>query len=406
MSLMSRSSMTNDGSWREQFLAIDSLLMQTRQYWQILPFSYLALPWLENQTLNQALSTLSLQDIDEIDVNNKQLRQFVGSLINVDLDIIDDLQDFSMPAVDVSPHFSAGIKGRKWAQIQQFSALIPPQNSPILEWCAGKGHLGRLLSHQQARNVLSLEWQSQLCEQGNALANKHQVPQRVEQVDVFTSDVENLIESRYHAVALHACGDLHVRLLKLGTQQKLSRLSLAPCCYHLIQSQSYVPLSTLGLQSRLSLSKQDLSLSMQQSVVSSAREQQHRMTEVSWRLAFDLIQRDVRNINEYLPLPSIKQSMLTGSFATFCGWAAAQKNIVLPDDLDYNAYELSGGERFLIIRQIEVVTHAFRQLLERWLLLDRVLFLKEHHYDVSLFNFCASSMTPRNAMIQAIKKPT
>lgn len=406
MSLMRKSLMTNDSSWREQFLAIDSLLMQTRQYWQILPFSYLALPWLENQKLNQALSMLSLQDIDEIDINNKQLRQFVGSLINVDLDIIDDLPDLAISAADVSPHFSAGIKGRKWAQIQQFAALIPPQSSPILEWCAGKGHLGRLLAHQQVRNVLSLEWQSQLCEQGNALANKHQVSQRVEQVDVFASDVENLVESKYHAVALHACGDLHVRLLKLGVQQEVSRLSLAPCCYHLIQTQRYVPLSKFGLQSHLSLSKQDLSLSMQQSVVSGAREQRHRITEVSWRLAFDLVQREIRNIDEYLPLPSIKQSMLAGSFSAFCVWAAAQKNLALPGNLDYDAYELSGRERFLITRRIEVVTHAFRQLLERWLLLDRVLFLKEYNYDVSLFNFCAPSMTPRNAMIQAIKKPT
>jgi len=406
MSLMRKSLMTNDSSWREQFLAIDSLLMQTRQYWQILPFSYLALPWLENQKLNQALSMLSLQDIDEIDINNKQLRQFVGSLINVDLDIIDDLPDLAISAAAVSPHFSAGIKGRKWAQIQQFAAFIPPQSSPILEWCAGKGHLGRLLAHQQVRNVLSLEWQSQLCEQGNALANKHQVSQRVEQVDVFASDVENLVESKYHAVALHACGDLHVRLLKLGVQQEVSRLSLAPCCYHLIQTQRYVPLSKFGLQSHLSLSKQDLSLSMQQSVVSGAREQRHRITEVSWRLAFDLVQREVRNIDEYLPLPSIKQSMLAGSFSAFCVWAAAQKNLALPGNLDYDAYELSGRERFLITRRIEVVTHAFRQLLERWLLLDRVLFLKEYNYDVSLFNFCAPSMTPRNAMIQAIKKPT
>jgi len=398
--------MSNDVDWNTQFQSLDTLLMKTRQYWQILPFSYLALPWQENYKLNQALSSLSLHDIDELDGDDKKLRQFVSSLIGIELDIIDNLPECHEPISDVSPHFSTGIKGRKWAQIQRFAALIPLEKSPILEWCAGKGHLGRLLSHQQSRNVLSLEWQSQLCEQGNALAHKHQVPQRVEQVDVFASNAQDLIEPTFHAVALHACGDLHVRLLKLGAQKALSRLSLAPCCYHLIQTPNYVPLSKLGVQSNLSLSKQDLSLSMQQSVISSARDQRHRITEVSWRLAFDLIQRDVRNINEYMTLPSIKQSILTGSFTEFCAWAADQKNIVLPENLDYEDYELNGRERLLVTRRIEVVTHAFRQLLERWLLLDRVLYLKEHGYDVSLFNFCAPSMTPRNAMIQAIKKPT
>lgn len=165
-------------------------------------------------------------------------------------------------------------------------------------------------------------------------------------------------------------------------------------------------MSGLALSSGLLLSKQDLSLSMQQSVVSGYREQRHRITEVSWRLAFDLIQREIRGVNEYMSLPSIKQSLLTGSFSAFCTWAAQQKKITLPDNLAYERYELNGRERFLTIRRIEIVTHAFRQLLERWLLLDRVLFLKENNYDVSLFNFCSSSVTPRNAMIQAIKKPT
>ncbi len=398
--------MSNDADWNAQFQSLDTLLMKTRQYWQILPFSYLALPWQENHKLNQALSSLSLHDIDELDGDDKKLRQFLSSLINLELDIIDNLPDIHQPIEDVSPHFNTGIKGRKWAQIQQFAALIPLEKSPILEWCAGKGHLGRLLSHQQSRNVVSLEWQPTLCEQGNTLARKHQVSQHVEQVDVFSAEAEDLLAPKHHAVALHACGDLHVRLLKLGAYQKVSRLSLAPCCYHLIQTNNYNPMSGSALSSDLLLSKQDLSLSMQQSVVSGSREKRHRITEVSWRLAFDLIQREVRGVNEYMSLPSIKQSLLTGSFSAFCNWAAQQKKITLPDNLAYERYELNGRERFLTIRRIEVVTHAFRQLIERWLLLDRVLFLKENNYDVSLFNFCSSSVTPRNAMIQAIKKPT
>ncbi|MCG7532607.1 SAM-dependent methyltransferase [Psychrobium sp. MM17-31] len=395
----------NRGDWREQFKAIDSLLTQTRQYWQILPFSFVNLPWSDNRELIQALDMLSLDDIDKLDSDDHALRQFLSPLIGESLDIITDLPVKPSTSADVAPHFNAGIKGRKWSQIQHFSSFIKPENSPILEWCAGKGHLGRLVAKTQQRDVLSLEWQKSLCEQGNVLAKKHDVSQQVVEADVFDNQVKQHVKSCQHAIALHACGDLHTQLLKVGSEKALERVSIAPCCYHLIKAPHYQALSSVAAESSLKLSKLDLSLSMQQSVVSATREQRHRYTEVCWRLAFDVLQRQIRNVDEYLPLPSIKQSILTGSFEAFCQWAAAQKNLLLPQDVDFNRLEAQGFARFIVNRKIEVVTHAFRQLLERWLLLDRVLYLEEQGYEVALFNFCESSITPRNAMIQGIKKP-
>lgn len=406
VSQMTNNSLKNSrGNWREQFKVIDSLLTQTRQYWQILPFSFVNLPWHDNRELTQALDVLSLDDIDRLDSDDHALRQFISPLIGESLDIISDLPVGDSSTADVPSHFSAGIKGRKWSQIQHFSSFIKPESSPILEWCAGKGHLGRLVAKTQQREVLSLEWQKSLCEQGNVLAKKHDVSQQMVEADVFDKQVKQHVKSCQHAIALHACGDLHTRLLELGSEQALERVSIAPCCYHLIKAVHYQALSSVAAESNLKLSKLDLSLSMQQSVVSATREQRHRYTEVRWRLAFDILQRQIRGIDEYLPLPSIKQSILTDSFEAFCQWAAVQKNLDLPKDVDFKRLEAKGSDRFIVNRKIEVVTHAFRQLLERWLLLDRVLYLEEQGYEVALFNFCESSITPRNAMIQGVKKP-
>ncbi|MGB0833374.1 MAG: methyltransferase [Psychrobium sp.] len=403
---MTNSSLKNNrGDWREQFKAIDSLLTQTRQYWQILPFSFVNLPWSDNRELIQALDMLSLDDIDKLDSDDHALRQFLSPLIGESLDIISHLPVKPSTIADVAPHFNAGIKGRKWSQIQHFSSFIKSENSPILEWCAGKGHLGRLVAKTQQRDVLSLEWQKSLCDQGNVLAKKHDVSQQVVEADVFDNQVKQHVKPYQHAIALHACGDLHTQLLQIGSEKALERVSIAPCCYHLIKASHYQALSSAAAASELRLNKLDLSLSMQQSIVSATREQRHRYTEVSWRLAFDILQRQIRGVDEYLPLPSIKQSILTGSFEVFCHWAAEQKNLALPRDIDFKCLEAQGSARFIVNRKIEVVTHAFRQLLERWLLLDRVLYLEEQGYEVALFNFCESSVTPRNAMIQGIKKP-
>ena len=60
--------------------------------------------------------------------------------------------------------------GRKQGQIEAFTGCLPPHQGPYLEWCAGKGHLGRLVSLHRGAEILSLEWQGALCEDGRRLA--------------------------------------------------------------------------------------------------------------------------------------------------------------------------------------------------------------------------------------------
>jgi hypothetical protein len=43
----------------------------------------------------------------------------------------------------------------------------------------------------------------------------------------------------------------------------------------------------------------------------------------------------------------------------------------------------------------------FQPYLERWLLLDRAVFLQEQGYEVSLKAFCERELTPRNTLINA-----
>jgi hypothetical protein len=398
--------MVNDNCWSDHFDQINSLLVKTRQYWQILPFEHLDTPWLSNPQLYNALSYLTSEDIVKLECSDKKLRQFLEPLISLQLDIIDDLPIKKLPIKDVPAHFKAGIKGRKWSQIASFEALLAQNSSPVIEWCAGKGHLGRLIGLNSGNEVTSLEWQSSLCQQGRALALKHSVNQSFIEADVFNIDASLLLQSSHHAVALHACGELHCALLKHAAKQRVSMLSFAPCCYHLISTTHYEPLSTLAKNSSLRLSRQDLSLSMQQTVIATKRERNHRVIEVSWRLGFDLLQRELRKEDCYLSLPSIKQSLLSGTFKDFCRWACHVKNLTFNECLSLDSFESRGYERQRLNLRIEVVTHAFRQLLERWLLLDRVLFLQENGYNVALFNFCESEITPRNAMVQATKKPT
>jgi hypothetical protein len=431
--------------YHHSFNALDSLLDALKPLWQLVAFECDHLPW--QQAFPQLAQQVWLLDDAEIDSLDASQQQLVETLLPC---LISDIKQSQLPQADeligqlsllvitsatssntpidtqsVSgrdqqnnnrqnndlAHFSAHIKGRKWQQITAFANQVDRQcqpklpRLPILEWCAGKGHLGRLMAKLQQVEVTSLEWQASLCEQGHVFAKQWQIPQTFICADAFTpiESSKPLLLIDQHAIALHACGDLHVRLLQLAASAGTQAISISPCCYHLIQHSHYQPLSALAKASALKLSKHDLQLPLQQSVIAGTKKQRLRNQEVLWRLGFDSLQRDIRGINGYLPVPTIKKSQLSGNFNDFCLWAANKKGLCLPNEVNWGHYLHRGIERQRLTKRIDLVAHLFRRALEHWLLHDRVCFLQEQGYQVTLSEFCANSVTPRNALIQAIK---
>lgn len=446
----------NKGRLAAQFIQLDKLLEQSRALWQVRAFEAKSLPWqaqfptlattlwalddavldaldAEQSALVDALSPALKQDLAALGVEwdlalltSSIAELAMGSDICADIDSDDIDSDHIETAADsatdttTSPqiefaelaHFSAHIKGRKWEQITAFVQHLPDAGLPVLEWCAGKGHLGRLIAKARGVDVLSLEWQAALCEEGQAFADKWQLSQRFICADAFaitdnasvdTVNHANPFRALQQAVALHACGDLHVRLLQLAAQAGTQAVAISPCCYHLIQANQYQGLSTLAQNSGLQLTRHDLQLPLQQSVIANPKQQALRHQEIAWRLGFDALQRHCRGIDAYLPLPAVKQSQLSGSFADFCQWAAAQKTVNLAANIDFDAWLEIGKQRQRLTRRIDLAAHLFRRVLELWLILDRCCFLQESGYRVSVGEFCANSVTPRNALILAQK---
>ncbi|WP_133182863.1 methyltransferase [Shewanella decolorationis] len=437
----------NKGRLAAQFIQLDKLLEQGSALWQVRAFEAKTLPWqAQFPTLATTLWALDDAVLDALDAEQSALVDALSPALKQDLAALglewdlalltlsiaelslgsdiasdigpdigsDDIETATSPSIDLTEmaHFSAHIKGRKWEQITAFVQHLPDAGLPVLEWCAGKGHLGRLIAKARGVDVLSLEWQAMLCEEGQAFADKWQLSQRFICVDAFaiedkadenTADQTNPFCAQQQAVALHACGDLHVRLLQLAAAAGTQALAISPCCYHLIQANQYQGLSTLAQQSGLTLTRHDLQLPLQQSVIANPKQQALRHQEIAWRLGFDALQRHCRGIDAYLPLPAVKQSQLSGSFADFCQWAAAQKAVTLDADCDFDVWLEIGKQRQRLTRRIDLAAHLFRRALELWLILDRCCFLQESGYRVTLREFCANSVTPRNALILAQK---
>lgn len=415
--------LTEQQDFKTQFARLDTFLYQSRDLWQLRAFHCDDLPWKETfPTLARCVWNLDDVELERIDISAQQLLETLLPALEYDCQQAQLHWDSELLTSMLIPlsssikakgdllsandesHFSAHIKGRKWQQIVAFTQSLPSDSSfPVLEWCAGKGHLGRLIAKANNVPVTSVEWQAPLCDAGDVFAQKWGLSQHFMCADAFKEGAQ-YIKQQQLAVALHACGDLHVTLLQLATQAKIRQLAISPCCYHLIQDEVYHALSKQGKVSPLQLSRQDLQLPLQQSVIANDKHNAYRLKEVAWRLGFDVLQKNIRNVATYLPVPSVKQSQLNGAFSDFCVWAATSKGVELPSGIDFDAFLDKGFERQRLTRRIDLVSHLFRALLERWLLLDRVCFLQEAGYKVSLSRFCEPQTTPRNAFIFASKQ--
>ncbi|WP_336332293.1 methyltransferase [Pseudomonas putida] len=385
-----------------RFQVLDQFLIEHQQLWKPRPFTTLQLDWeTTHPELAAHLRQCSLTDA-EADNTAAQLPAPFPQLAQQaqQLSALGSLPETDLPAA--AHRLEVAVPGRKWQQIEAFASHLAFRDQPRhwLDWCSGKGHLGRRLL-QSGQQLTCLEYDAELVTAGQALSAHHHLQAQHVHQDVMATDSARHLDGDKSVVALHACGDLHVRLVQLASQQGCRQLAVAPCCYNRTAAQQYQALSTAAQASSLQLSLDDLGLPLSETVTAGARVRRQRDTSMARRLGFDLLQRQQRRADEYLPTPSLPVAWLEKPFEHYCRDLAELKQLPLHGNPDWAALEAAGWQRLAEVRNLERVRNLFRRPLELWLVLDRALFLEERGYDVRLGLFCDYPLTPRNLLILA-----
>lgn len=395
-------------STEPRFSRLTSLLVEWQSFWRPAPFMQRSPPWQQRfPELTERLLGLSDSEVERLHPQPWQNSPLHDWLPVAELAELIRLAPLDATSTVLPPGWAVHVGGRKWQQIEAFiQHLYIAVQDDLLEWCAGKGHLARALALEHVAPVTALEWQASLCDEGRQLAAAQQAPVRMQQQDVLAADTARFLAAQTHVVALHACGDLHQRLLELAALSG-SAVTLAPCCYHRTQAEVYRPMSQRGRQLSeaygLQLNRDDLTLAVQETVTAPQGVRRRREQATAWRLGFDTLQRELRGEDSYLPVPSLAYGRLPEHFSGFCHWAAEQKGLDIPASVHLAPYERIGWERQAEVKRFELVRHLFRRPLEVWLALDRVALLEEAGFKVELGTFCAAQVTPRNLLIRARK---
>lgn len=388
-----------------RFTALDTFLTAHQALWKPRPFTHLQLPW--ETTYPELATWLRGRSLEEAESahNHPALvdaPQPFAALADMSL-ALSALDELPAHTLEAPAHrLNVDVPGRKWQQIEAFAGRLQFADPARhwLDWCSGKGHLGRRLL-QPGQQLTCLEYDPALVASGQALSQHHRLHALHVEQDVLAANAAALLEARHTPVALHACGDLHVRLIRLASAAGCKQLAIAPCCYNRTHLTRYSPMSSAAQYSDLQLSLDDLGLPMSETVTAGARVRRQRDTSMARRLGFDLLQRQLRGVDEYLPTPSLPSAWLEKSFAEYCQHLAELKELSTVGAQNWPELETAGWQRLAQVRNLELLRGLFRRPLELWLVLDRALFLQEQGYTVRLGTFCESSITPRNILLLA-----
>ena len=391
----------------ERRATLEALLLKSRPLWAPSPFREQRPDWCSTHPdLSNALLALDDEPLARLSENDESARQWLLPYLPVleDLPALTELPgSWATGQRTVAPlqhpadkSALRDIPGRKLGQIEAFVNAVGKPQAPLVEWCAGKGHLSRHFLLTWGGEALAVERNPDLCAKGEALAQRIRPVQRFQVGDVMEEATRPTLREA-HAIALHACGDLHVRLVRSAQAESARAIDIAPCCYQLTKHETYPPF----LESGLALDRDHLKLAVTETVTASPRQIADSQQASAWKLGFIALRDRHQHANRYRPFKPVPWDWQTRGFQHFITKLAEREQFALPSALDWAACEAEGWQRHHESRRLQLVRMAFRRAIEVWLLSDMGVWLERQDYKVTLREFCARHLTPRNLLLSA-----
>ncbi len=391
-----------------RLVALTELLARTEPLWRPSPFQSRRLPWeADHPALSAWLRDLPVERVEALHLDPAGLREAPEPLPGLVAEVARLTNVGALPAEALAelPDPVPRVTGRKHVQVQAFVAAamsaLPDEAELLVDWCCGKGHLGRALSASLGLVSLGLERDPELCRTGRDLAAGTDACCAFVPTDVLDPSRWPAVPPlRTAVVGLHACGALTDAAMTFALDGHALALLLAPCCFHFAPGEApFVPRSEAGRAAGLTWDSATLRLPTLEEVVAPAAVRRRRRQEAAWRLALDRLVREATGIDAYTPVGPVLPGWHRGDFRAFAETMSRAHGLPLPSRWDPARAEADGHARAREVAALGLVRSQLRRPIELWLVLDRALRLADAGWDVQVGTFCDRGDTPRNLVI-------
>ena len=277
----------------------------------------------------------------------------------------------------------------------------------VLDIGGGIGLLAQTLSHHFDLKVMSLDMDPVLQETGKKRYQKSRVTYHNIKVKADELSFQKLLGPNMVAVGLHTCGPLANDQIKSSATGRLKGIINFGCCYN--------KLSHFDSDQNISNFAQELPYKVHQNIYSLtlAARAHRKMSEKDYdlklkvkfyRYAMHFLLHDEYKLTKIVTLGNTNPKLYDESFGTYALEQLRRINIESKhqkEELD--AYFGLPARQELIWKMIAAtfIRNALGRVLEVYILLDRVLYLREQGYQADLLEFFEEPISPRNLGIVA-----
>ena len=315
------------------------------------------------------------------------------------------LESLNIPFTDAD-YFK--MKDKKRHEIKQISGFLknqPNLANSCIDVGGGIGHLSRTLVNKHQMKSVVIESNNDFCEIGKEVNKKLNVNNIDYRSEAFNKD------SIYHhdcdtlTMGLHACGDLSCDIIEYTAKNNLKNILSFGCCYFKTTQNTYRFLSTLGAKAEFKLSKYSLTLASRAHTGLSKEAFIKKKKVKSYRYGLHLFLYEQLQIKEFKEVGESKFSLYQGSFSDYAMEKLKYLKIegVTKNTLD-EFFECSRTQDLIeSMFCANIIRWQFGRAIEKLIILDRAIYLKENNYKVELGELFDENISPRNIGIFAEK---
>jgi SAM-dependent methyltransferase len=307
------------------------------------------------------------------------------------------------------------VSAKKQHEITSLTKLVSQisgQESPkrILDIGGGAGHLARILSYYHGHDVTSLDQSSEFQDLGRKRLVKYPIPDHAGQVTFLPHQFGQKDDTKHFnnidlSIGLHTCGPLALDHLKQAITLKNHQLINIGCCYHKLDKSDVpdVMVSKLASDYRLRLSKHALTLATRGRTEISPAQFELKKRVKYYRAALHLYLYYEHGLTDFITMGSSLPATYRQDFANYA--IANIKNTreltINPSQKELNDFYKRPQiqETLNKIFYANLIRWQFSRVIEKTILLDRVLWLREHGLNARLYQIFDALISPRNMMI-------